>query len=466
MRDAKQAIEWIIQDFTTLAEQPVGQSASRQEMEALLREPPPEEGTSFADVLSKLESDVKPYAYRTNHPRFLAFVPGTPSFYSVLGELLCAGLNFFSGVWIEAAGPSQIEILILDWFKQFLGYPQEAKGSLTSGGSEANLTALVVARETLSDDERQLAVLYVTEQRHWSIDRAAKVMGLRTEQIHPVPADDHYRMDLDQLQARIDADRRAGRKPWAVVANAGATNTGAVDRLNDLSDICEREQLWLHVDAAYGWSAVLADAGREQLVGIERADSLTLDPHKWFAQTFETGCLLVKDGERLAQTFSLRPEYLQDVIPTEEEINFADYGIALTRRFRALRIWLSIKALGMQWFRQLIQRGLDLAKLAESLLRESGDFEILSPAELSIVCFRYRPCDKSLSEEEIETLNQQIVNAIRETKLFFMSSTKLRGRLALRFCFVNWRTTTEDVERIIEWLQSQSKPNVQGQNFD
>jgi glutamate/tyrosine decarboxylase-like PLP-dependent enzyme len=433
----------------TLPEQPIGSPASRADMERLLREPPPEDGCDFTALLDDFAARVAPFACRVNHPRFLAFIPSAPSFLSVLGDWLCAATNFFAGVWLEASGPAMVELVVLDWFRTFLGLPDTTQGILTSGGSEANLTALVVAREPLDDDQRRRAVLYVADQRHWSVDRAARVMGLRPDQVRPVPADADLRLTPAALAHVVAADRNAGRHPWAVVANAGATNTGAVDPLGALADLCARERLWFHVDAAYGWAAALTPAGRALLAGIEQADSVTLDPHKWLAQAFEVGGLLVRDGARLRQAFTLRPEYMQDVLPGADEVNFADHGIALTRRFRALKVWLSLKALGIGWYRRLVEHTCDLALYSEALLRERG-FEVLSPARLSIVCFRLAPAGHG--EADLDRLNLALVDAVRATGRAFLSSTRLHERVAVRFCFINWRTSAADVEEVVELL--------------
>ena len=285
-------LEWLLHHHATLAEQPAGRSASRSEMERLLREPPPETGRDFAAVFAEFVANVAPFAMRTNHPRFLAFVPAAPTFLSVLGDLLCAGTNFFAGIWLEASGPSEVELVVLDWFRDFLGMPSGTMGILTSGGSEAKLTALVAAREGLSVEERSRAVLYIAEQRHWSVDRAAKIMGLRADQLRPVPADAAFRLTPGPLAQVVAEDRRKGLRPWAVVADAGATNTGAVDPLGPLADLCAEQRLWFHIDAAYGWTAVLTPEGRRDLDGIGRADSVTLDPHKGLAQTYDAGCVL------------------------------------------------------------------------------------------------------------------------------------------------------------------------------
>jgi glutamate/tyrosine decarboxylase-like PLP-dependent enzyme len=447
--------DWLVQHFATLPDQPLGRTASRAQMEALLREPPPEQGSAFEQVLAEFEAKVAPYAIRVNHPRFLAFVPGAPNYMSVLGDWLCAAVNFFTGVWLEAAGPTQVELVVLDWFKEFLNYPAEARGILTSGGSEANLTALVVARERLSFEERSRAVLYETEHRHWSVDRAARVIGLRPDQVRALPAGPDLRLAPSVLGAAVAGDRARELLPWLVVANAGATSTGTVDHLAALAEVCRQQGLWLHVDAAYGWPAVLTAEGRKELDGIALADSITLDPHKWFGQAFEAGCVLIRAGGRLAETFALRPDYMQDVAPADDEINFADHGIALTRRFRALKIWLSVKVLGVGWFRGLVGHCCRLAEYAEVLLRRSARFEVLNPRQLSIVAFRYRPSGRACAakdEPELDRLNLALLDELRATGQAFLSSTRLQGRVALRFCFVNWRTTARDVEEIVRLL--------------
>ncbi len=449
---ANLVLDWLLHHHATLSDQELGQTATPATMADRLAEPPPETGRDFARVLEEFAAKVAPYAVRINHPRFLAFVPGAPTWLSVLGDLLCAGTNFFAGVWLESAGPAQVELVVLDWFRTWLDLPATTQGVLTSGGSEANLTALAVARERLADEDRRRAVLYVAEERHWSIDRAAKILGLRADQVQPVPADEDFRLTPAALAAAVERDKLDGRLPWAVVANAGTTNTGAVDPLASLADYCAANHLWLHVDAAYGWTAVLTDEGRTLLDGIGRADSVTLDPHKWLAQTFDVGCVLVRDGPLLAQTFALRPDYLQDVAPGEAEVNFCDHGLALTRRFRALKIWLSLKVLGVGWFRALVERCCHLADLGQALLERAGVFEILSPRRLSIVCFRHVPVGWRGEANQLDELNLRLIDAVRATGRAFLSSTRLRGRVAIRFCFTNWRTTAADVEEVVRLL--------------
>jgi glutamate/tyrosine decarboxylase-like PLP-dependent enzyme len=451
-------LDWLLRHHATLPDQPIGRPATGAEMAALLAEPPPEEGRDFAAVLDEFATKVAPHACRINHPRFLAFIPAAPTWFSVLGDLLCTGTNFFAGVWLEAAGPAQVELVVLDWFRRFLDMPATTQGVLTSGGSEATLVALAVARSRLTEAERGRAVLYVSEQRHWSVDRSAMVLGLRADQVRPVPADDELRLRPAALAAAVGRDRADGRVPWAVVVNAGTTNTGAVDPLADAADVCAANGLWLHVDAAYGWTAALTDEGRALFGGLDRADSVTLDPHKWLAQAYDVGCVLVRDGPLLARTFSMRPEYMQDVAPAEGEVNFCDLGPALTRRFRALKVWLSLKVLGVGWFRALVERCFRLTDLAEALLRREGVFEVLSPRRLSVVCFRhvpagFRPAGED-DERRLDEHNLRLIDAVRATGRAFLASTRLRGRVAIRFCFVNWRTTAADVEEVVRLLRT------------
>lgn len=442
--------DWALRHHQTLRDQPIGLTATPDEMRRRLDGSPPELGRPFADVLSDFREHVEPFAFRTNHPRFLAFIPGAPCVPAMLGDWLTAAANCFAGVWLEGAGPAQVENTVLDWFRHWLGMPESTRGVLTGGGSEANLTALVVAREHVPFADRGRTVLYVADQRHWSVDRAAKVIGLEPSQVRAVTVDDEFRLRGRELSRAVAEDRRAGRLPWALVANAGATNTGTVDALAELATVCRAEGLWLHVDAAYGWVAALDGGGQGELAGIHEADSVTLDPHKWLAQTFDVGCLLVRDGRRLPDTFATRPDYLQDVTPGhDDEVNYADYGIALTRRFRALKIWLSIQVLGLDWFRRLSVHGCSLAEYAQARLEAAGVFEVLCPRRLSIVCFRYIPQGGA---RDLDELNARVLAALRDSGRAFLSSTRLRGALAVRMCFINWRTTAADVDEVINLL--------------
>jgi glutamate/tyrosine decarboxylase-like PLP-dependent enzyme len=292
-------------------------------------------------------------------------------------------------------------------------------------------------------------VIYQSDQCHCSVARAARIAGFRPEQVRTLPTDGEQRLHASAVRAALAEDVAAGRRPWFLVATAGTTNTGAVDPLDGLADVAAEHGLWLHVDAAYGWAAALTDAGRALLHGIARADSVTLDPHKWFAQTFDVGCLLVRHPGLLEVAFGMHPEYLEDVRAAAGEVNFSDRGIALTRRFRAVKIWLSVQVLGVAWFRQLVEHCCRLARLTAALLNEAGGFELTSSGPLSICAFRYVG-DGTIAYPD--ALNRALCEAVNASGRFFLSTTRLGGALALRACFVNWRTTAGDVEELVQML--------------
>lgn len=438
-RLAGEVVEWTIDDFERLSQARVSGAVSPEHLAALREESIPESPSPFGEVMQQFRRNIVPNTCRVHHPRFFAFVPSGPTVVSILGDWLASAANFFAGVWVEGAGPAQVELTVLEWFRTLLGMPVGTSGLLTSGGSDANLTALVAARERLSLEERRHAVLYVSHQRHSSLDRAARIMGLRPEQIRRVPVDADLRLSLAALRTALAEDV----KPWCIVATAGTTNTGAIDPLPELVDLCRRRGLWLHVDAAYGWANVLDPQGARELAGIGDVDSVTLDPHKWFAQGYEVGALLVREPRMLERAFVIRPEYLEDVIPAEDEVNFSDRGIALTRRFRALKVWLSLKVLGLGWFRRMVTHTRTLAQYAALALSEAG-FVVLS-TRMSIVCFVWPGAD--------DEAHRAMLHQALETGEIFFSSTRLQGRVVLRLCFVNWRTCADDVDRAVAILR-------------
>ena len=452
MRDlGYRIVDRLVERCAGLRDLPAAGWGSREELEARFREPAPETPSDPAAVLERLDRDLLPFFMPISHPRFFAFVPGPSNFVGAMADALAAGLNPFVGTWFAGSGPAEIELVTIDWLRQLCGLPDEAGGLFVSGGSMANLTALGAAREVRQAAE---GIVYFSDQTHSSVERALRVLGFRETQIRKLPSDGEYRLSLDLLEREIAADRAAGRQPFCVVANAGTTNTGAVDPLPGLADLCGREGLWLHADGAYGAAAVLCERGRRALAGLERVDSLSLDPHKWLFQPMEIGCVLLRDRRLLRDTYSIHPEYLQDVhreqSRTEEAVNFCDYGVQLTRGFRALKLWMSIQVFGMAAFRAAVDRGFDLAEQAEALLRESPVWEVTTPAAMGIVSFRYRA--PGLSEEALDEVQQGIVDGLRADGFAILTSTRLRGRTALRLCTINPRTTDDDLRRTIERL--------------
>ena len=413
--------------------------------------PAPEQGKDFEDLLQFLHENVFAYAAREPHPGFLAYVPSCPTFPSILGDWLATGFNQFGGVWSVAAGPSAVELTVLDWFRAWLGMPRGTGGLLTYGGSAATVTAIVAARHAAVQDEPgrlERAVLYTSTQAHSSVTRAAWIAGVPRGNVRAIPVDAGFRMDSAALREAVVRDRAAGLLPFAVVASAGTTNTGSVDPLHPIADICRDERLWLHIDAAYGGFAVLTDRGRALLDGIERADSVTLDPHKWLFVPFECGCLLARDPARLTDAFRILPEYLSDAESEGEQINFADFGEQLSRYTRAFKVWLPVQYFGVGAIRSAIDVGINLAKHAETLMVGDPLFEILSPAQLGIVCFRVHPPGMN-DGAALDAFNQRVNEQVVARGRHFISSTRLNGRFSLRICVLGFRTQEEDIEELV-----------------
>ena len=447
-----QVVDALVDRISNLDQDAAWRGAPRQELEPRLLEPPPEDGHDFSELLTRLQRDVLQYAARVDHPRFMAFVPGCPTWPAILGDFIAAGHNIFQGTWLGSSGPSALELVVLDWFRQWVGFPEQAAGLLLSGGSAANLTALATARVSRGIAPAQRVALYVAADSHSSVIKATRVLGFHADAVRLIAADAHGRMSLQALQAEIARDIADGITPLAVVANAGTTSTGAIDDLEQIADLSARHNIWLHVDGAYGGFAMLTERGRTLLRGIERADSITLDPHKWLYQPFEVGCLLVRDGRTLDTTFHTRANYLQDTAVAGGDVNFGERGIQLTRSARAIKIWLSIQYFGLAAFRDAIDLSLDLTVYAAERIQQSQAFELMTPASLGIVCFRRVVSNRT--PQQLDQLNARMVQQLGASGLALISSTSVHDKYALRFCILNHRTTHADVDRVLDWLEN------------
>ncbi len=450
-RLGRRVADLVADHLATLRDQPVQRSLTRADANRVIASPAPEVGRSFDELLEFLDERISPYHAREPHPRFLAYIPSCPTFPAVLGDWIATGFNFFAGVWSVAAGPNALELQVLDWFRTWVGMPAGTSGLLTSGGSAATLTAVVAARHAaVGEDATRLPrlVMYTSDQAHSSVPRAAWIAGVPRAQVRLVPTDDRFRMRSDALHTAMRRDRDAGLLPFLVVGTAGSTSTGAVDPLHEIADICDADRAWLHVDAAYAGFAALTTRGRDALAGIERAHTLTLDPHKWLFVPFECGCLLAREPRTLAAAFRIYPEYLKDVESAGEEVNFADYGEQLTRYSRALKVWLSVSYFGLGAIRAAIERAMDLAALAERLLRETPGIEITSPARFGIVCFRARPRGVD-DARALDALNERVNARVNETAGFLISSTRIAGGLSLRACVLGYRATEDDIRALV-----------------
>ncbi len=446
-------IDMLVEHHTTLGEKPATTLKRRHQLEGVLREEPPDEGCDALEVLASVERDVLANIMYCNHPRHFAWVPGPSNYVSVLADLLASGINVCPGTWLESSGPSQIELITTEWLLQLCGFPESGGGVFVSGGSIANLTGLVAARQMKLAGKMEGAVVYSSDQAHSSNWKNLRILGFQPEQIRLVPVDQQFRLDVAALEKAVDEDRGSGRRPFCVIATAGTTNTGAVDPLNAIADVCEQQDLWLHVDGAYGAAAVLTERGRTLLSGMERAHSLVLDPHKWLFQPFDIGCCLVRDVRWLEESFAEHPEYLQDTrdkMDMTREVNFCDRGVQLTRAFRALKLWMSIKVFGLDRFRAAIDQGISNAERAQQLLEEQGSFEITTPAELAVVTFQFRP--PGHRGHDLNQLTRSIFDGIVDDGHAMLTTTVINGQTVLRLCTINPRTTDDDLRSTVDMI--------------
>ncbi len=441
-----EVVDRIVEHFATVGEKPPLRVGDATELRAAVGGPAPEVPGDADAALAVLFEDVLPFGQRADHPRFFARISSPSNYVSVLADMAATGLNAFAGSWTGGSGPSTVELVVLDWLRDLCGMPEGTEGVLVSGGSVGTLVALAAARTAhYGDRAPEEAVAYVSSEGHASIPRALRVLGFGADQIRVVGAAPGFRLAAADVRAAIEADRAAGRVPFCLVATAGTTSTGAVDPLGELADLCAEQGVWLHVDGAYGAPAVLCEPGAAALAGMERADSLVLDPHKWLFQPYEAGCVLVREGALLKRTFALSGVYLRDTLGGE--VDFRDRGVQLTRTARALKLWLSIRVFGLAAFREAVARGIALAEYAEGVLRQRPGWEIVTPAELAIVCFRRD------GDDELQT---RIAAAMVADGFAAPSTTELDGRVALRFCTINPRTTFQDIDATIERMEAVS----------
>ena len=441
---------------------PVYQPMPAEARAGLLTQPLPDQGRAPADLLTVVRDEVFAHPMGNGHPRFFGWVNSPPFPIGVLAELLAAALDPSCAGGDHAA--TYLERCAVRWLMELVGFPAEGStGLLVSGGSMASLTALAAARhrtvavdggdvrEDGLQDRSAPLVLYMSEEGHSCIRKAAELLGLGRTNIRTIPVGADHRMDVSALRSAISSDRNAGRRPFCVVASAGTVSTGAVDPLDPLADLCVAEGLWLHVDGAYGAMGVLDPTAAAQLAGLDRADSLALDPHKWLSVPVECGALLVRDEANLRATFSLVPPYLW----TEEGKGFgglpwySEYGFQQTRGFRALKLWMVLAHLGREGLVAHVSRHNALARRLSTLVDASPDLELAAPPTLSIVCFRYLPAGWPADDPRLDDLNRAIMQAVQAGGEAFVTNAVLRGLFVLRACILHYATTEEDLVALV-----------------
>ena len=431
--------------------QPVIQEADPLQLEKLQKIGIPEKGRPVEQVVSEMEQEVFRYCGNPNHPRFFGFVPGPASCVSWLGDIMTAAYNIHAGGSRLAPTVNCIEQNMIRWMADKAGFGPKAGGIFVSGGSMANITALTAARDRkLTEDTLHLGVAYVSDQTHSSVAKGLRVIGITQSRLRTIPTDDGFRMRTDLLRQAIQQDLKDGMIPFAVIGTAGTTNTGSVDPLREIAKICQEYQMWFHVDGAFGGSVLLSETHKNMLSGVELADSLSWDAHKWLFQTYGCAAVLVKNVADLRRSFCVTPEYLKDLEQEDGQINMYDIGIELTRPARGLKLWLTMQVLGTELMSSAIDQGFQLAKWAQDTVASKPNWEIAAPAQMAMLNFRYSPED--LTEEQKDTLNERVSARLNESGYAAIFTTILKGRTVLRLCAIHPETTKEDIQTTLQLL--------------
>jgi len=464
-RDGHQLIDWIGEYLAHPERYAVLAQVEPGQVKQGLAKEPPEAPEPFEAVVRDVEQTIAPGLTHWNHPGFFAYFSITGSGPGILGELLSAAFNVNAMLWRTSPAATELEELALDWLRQLLGLPAEFMGLINDSASVSSLCAIAAAREALGLRIRQEGLagrpelprlrLYTSEQAHSSIEKAAIVLGIGQAGVRKIEADEEFRLRSETLEAAVKEDVKAGWKPFCVVATVGTTSTTSIDPVPEIADICERHKLWLHVDAAYGGAAAILPEKREALAGCDRADSIVVNPHKWLFVPLDCSAFYCRRPHVLKDAFSLVPEYLRT--PEEDHVrNFMDYGIQLGRRFRALKLWMVLRAFGAEGLRQHLRAHIALAERFQRWIEASPDFELLAPVPFSVVCFRSRPAGVPSgpeSEAYLNRLNERLLESVNRPGEVFLSHTALDGKFTLRLAIGNLRTTEAHVRRAWELLQ-------------
>jgi len=435
----------------SLPEQPSFDVTGAAELAATFREPVPETGRPMEEILERL-APAFAKSFTTAGPGYLAFIPGGGIPAAALADLLACITNRFVGVAAAAPALAQIEATTIDWLAQLMGCPPTSGGILTSGGSISNLMAIVAARSSKLPEDFRNGRIYLSEETHSSVVKAARIAGFSEQNLRWIPVDGRCRIQPDRLEQAIREDRDRGLRPFLIIGNAGTTNTGAVDSLPDLLQLGRVHDLWIHGDAAYGGIFRLTREGAALLPGLEDCDSITLDPHKGLFLPYGTGCLLLREPEHLRSAMETRASYLQDVAEGHGIPSFHEISPELSRDFRGLRIWLPLQLHGLAAFREQIQEKLDLARWAYQELKEDPHFEMLDEPQLSIVAFTAKG-----EGEKANARGAEILRRVNERRRVFLSSTKMRGRYVLRICVLSFRSHRERVREAVEGLKEEAR---------
>lgn len=427
-----------------------------KEVQQLLDESLPEKSQNIESLLDEVGEKIFSTITNSVGPRYFGYITGGGNQVAVLAEMIKASLNQNNLKWHSSPASTELERLVMRWVAQFIGYPTSSAGVLLSGGSVANFNCMAVARKIkapadISDQGLygcNPMTVYVSEEGHSSFDKAVDMLGIGKKYLRKIPVDDEFRIDADKLEEQIRADKNAGLNPICAIAVAGTTNTGAVDDLHTVADICKKHNLWYHVDAAYGGPAASVDKTSSLFSGIERADSVVVNPHKWMYVPFEAGGVLVKNPEHLRRTFSTIPHYLKSDQQNSGRTDLMEYNLPLTKEFKALKVWMTLKAYGADRLRDEITSDINKAQYLVERIKQNKNLELMAPVPLSIVCFRYN--SEKIQNNAVDELNEQLIDKIESDGRVFLTGTKINGKTAMRVCFINHRTQKSDIDLLID----------------
>jgi glutamate/tyrosine decarboxylase-like PLP-dependent enzyme len=467
------AVDEIASYFERLDDLPVFPGLPPVEVERRFDEPLPERGQDPEAIVGEWNEKVVPAASHNTSPRYFGFVMGSGTPMGVLADALAAAVNMNTGGWKPAPSGTEVERRTVRWIAEMIGYDPDCGGLFTSGGTMANVTGILAGLRATADYDTKANGLQAAERSgeftvyvadhegHSSIYRVAELLGLGNHAVRPVPSHGDFTMDVDALERRLDEDEADGREPFCVVAQVGSINVGAIDPLERIARVCEERDLWFHADGACGAVGAVLPEKRPLYRGIERADSITLDPHKWLYVPYDCGCLLVRDRELLASAFAMDAAYLEGTLPTEYEgLDYYELGPQMSRGFRALKVWMSLKHYGLEGYRALLGRNVACAEHLDGLVRSADDFEALHEPTLYIYSFRYAPADLRRAPERdaeaidayLDALNQRVADEIRERGEAFVMTTSIHDRTVLRLSICSHRTTRSHVEAVFERL--------------
>ena len=453
---AHQMIEDIFQFLSSVSQQPVWQKTPHS-VKDNFKKPLPKAAENINTIYKEFQENILPFRKGNIHPRFFSWVEGNGTITGVLGDMLASAMNSNLGIGDHSA--VYVEHQVIDWCKQIVGFPSTASGTLVAGGSIANITALIVARNAfqggiikkggLKKFNQQL-VMYCSSETHSCIFKAAETIGIGSDHIRKISVNERYQIDLDLLITQIDADKKDGLIPFCIAGNAGTVNTGAIDPFAELLAICRRENMWLHADGAIGGVLALLPEYKEQLKGMEEADSIAFDLHKWLYVNYEVGCVLIKDAEANKNAFSQQAAYLlkHDRGLAAGPDSFSNYSLDLSKSFKSLKVWMSLKEHGIEKFSRLIRQNIAQAFYMEHKITESPLLELLTPVTLNIVCYRFNP--GYLENDELNLLNKEILMRMQEQGIAAPSYTLLKDCYAIRVSITNHRTKMTDLDAVVK----------------